>query len=322
VSSDNSSSAGFELVPWFRVNGIEHNGYEGQIVREMQSVASSEENELIRYLALYLVFHVPGGGLEPERRGLEVPYQAIQMFYEKSYKKARPGTEGRAELEAASVFSRQLPGASTTQNTASAKNKGFTVAPGGCKMPDCDFVDTLDYQLTEQGGFVVKSLPRRLTLSHNYATPDMHHDSDEGGIRPADDGGQVGDCFGRCGRECGDWTHEWISHTDTDYTYCRDVQFPPEYIIDCNLFCCVEERQLIMAQGIAVHTAHGKVTPGSIAHDWCCRNLFLGCYNPLCMALLPGAADCFTPGIGWEETWSYVGPHMESSDYRIGCCYQ
>jgi hypothetical protein len=317
VASDPGSPPSIEPVPSLRINGVDHKGYEGQIVNEMKVIASSEEGELIRHLAFYLIFHAPRGELEAERRGLEVPYQAIQRFYEQSYKKSQPGKNGRAQLEA---ISHSFANRSTNSKSTEPHDE-FVLMPEGCKMPKCDYVDTHDYQLSEQGGFVVKSLPQRLSLSHNYASPQMVHEHDGEGLRPMDDGSQVGDCFGRCGSGCGDWTHEWISRTDYEYTTCREVQYPPDYLIDCTWFCCFEQRRVVTSQGIAVHIAHGRVTSGAIAHDACCRSHFLGCYNPECMALFPWAiAECTSSGVGWMESWSYVGPHTEYSDERTGCC--
>jgi hypothetical protein len=319
--SDPDSPPQVELVPWLRVNGVEHKGYEGQIVDEMKAVASSKESELIRYLALYIVFSAPGEHLEAERRGLEVPYQAIQKFYERSYKKMGSDNHDRADLEAAGRYGKPLSEGLDSHKTEESPDD-FVLMPEGCSMPKCDYVGTHDYQLTEQGGFVVKNVSRRLPLSHNYGRPARANAGSEQ-IRPTDDGSQVGDCFGRCGGGCGDWTHEWISRTDYDETYCAEINVPPDMPMpDCSWMCCYEERRFVGSQGTAVHTAHGKVTPGAIAHDWCCRNLFLGCWNPVCIALLPGALDCLIPGVGWDETWSYVGPHSEAFDYPTGvCCY-
>ncbi|HEU4386778.1 MAG TPA: hypothetical protein VFV34_03200 [Blastocatellia bacterium] len=304
----------FEWVPWLRVNGIEYKGYEGEILDQMKAVVSNEAGELIRQLAIYVVLHASGEDLEPERRGLEIPYQALQRFYETSFRKTGVGIE--RSIGSGDLLSKAKP-------ERRKHDDGFTLAPNGCEMPDCKFVETHDYQLTEQGGFVVKSLSPRLTLSHNFASRAEVPHSDDGGITLMDDGSQVGDCFGRCGAGCGDWTHDWIDRTEYDETYCQEVQFPPDLPIDCSWMCCVEERRLVGSSGIAVHTAHGKVTPGAIAHDWCCRNLWLGCWNPVCIALLPGAADCLIPGVGWDETWSYVGPHSDAYTYSTGnCCYQ
>ena len=320
--SEPGSPATIELVPWLRVNGVEHKGYEGQIVDEMKFVASSNEGELIRHLAIYIIFHAPGDDLSAERRGLEVPYQALQQFYDRSFKKMGSDSHDRAELEAAGRVG-QTPEGGLYTHRSEAPPPDFLLMPAGCKMPQCDYVDTHDYQLTEKGGFVVKNLSQRLPLSHNYGQPLRANSVDVEQIRPMDDGSQVGDCFGRCYAGCGDWTHEWISRTDYDEYYCAQVNVPPDMPMpDCSWMCCVEERRYVGSQGIAVHTAHGKVTPGSIAHDWCCRNLFFGCWNPVCIALLPGALDCLIPGVGWDETWSYVGPHSEIADYATGvCCY-
>ncbi len=294
-----------EWVPWLRVNGVEYKGYEGQVVDEMKAIASSEEAELIRYLAIYLVFHAPGEDLEPERRGLEVAYQSIQRFYEKGYRDGAPGELSRADLAASS----QRRGARTATPKHEEPEGEFTLVPENCKMPDCAFVDTHDYQLTEKGGFTVKTLSVRLPLSHNYARPEMVHEEVEAAdVRATDDGSQVGDCFGRCWAGCGDWTHEWISGPEivVDYTYCEDVSSGYGdwgIALDCSQMCCAWEHRVVTEAGIAVHTAHGKVTLGAIAHDACCRNLFLGCLNPVCIALMIPATDCYS--------WRRVGANVE-----------
>lgn len=304
-----------EWAPWLRINGVEYKGYEGEVVEEMKSLAVSPEGRLVRYLAFYLVFHFPGHDLEQERRGLEVPYQAIQRFYGRSYKKDWAADFGRAELEAAAI------------NNKPAED--FQLVPADCRMPNCKFVDTLDYQLTEPGGFVVKSLSPRLTLSHNYARPEPggeHHDPAgiEGGrMALMDDDSQVGDCFGRCFAGCGGWSHEWIGSTVVDsYTYCFDSSGNgggPG--LDCSQMCCSQEREVMLVSGTAVHITSGHVTPGAMLHDACCRSTPLGCWlNLLCYVEALAAADCFIPGLGWDETWSYVGPHFEGYDQATGVC--
>lgn len=305
-----------EWAPWLRINGIEYRGYEGQMVEEMKSLAGSPEGRLVRYLAVYLVFHAPGHDLEQERRGLEAPYQAIQRFFDRSYKKDWAADSGRAELEVAAI------------NNKPAKD--FKLVPADCRLPNCQFVDTLDYQLTEQGGFVVKSLSPRLSLSHNYARPEPggEHQGQvkiEGGrIVPMDDASQVDDCYGRCGPGCGSWSHEWIESAVVDnYTYCFDTSGNgggPG--LDCSQMCCSAEHEVYLVSGTAVHITSGHVTPGAILHDDCCRSVWLGCLNPVCYPAMLLAADCGIPGLGWDATWSYVGPHSEGYDQPTGvCCY-
>lgn len=323
AASEPGSLPTSEWVPWLRVNGVEYKGYEGQVVDEMKAIASSEEAELIRYLAFFLVFHAPGDDLERERRGLEVAYQSIQGFYEKGYRKAASAERSRADLTAASHRMGALGAAKPKHEEPGGE---FTLLPENCKMPDCVFVDTHDYQLTEKGGFTVKTLSVRLPLSHNYARPEMVHEEFEAAdVRATDDGSQVGDCFGRCWAGCGDWTHEWISGPEIVVvnTYCQDVSsgYGDWGIgLDCSQMCCAWEHQVVSETGIAVHTAHGKVTLGAIAHDACCRNLFLGCLNPVCIALMIPATDCLIPGVGWDQTWSYVGPHGGAWDFTTGVC--
>jgi hypothetical protein len=80
---------------------------------------------------------------------------------------------------------------------------------------------------------------------------------------------------------------------------------------------------VVSYSGIAVHTASGKVTLGSKAHDSCCRSLGGPCWllslGPCAPAALL-AADCGIPGVGEEHTWSYIGPHAEGYDSYTGVC--
>ncbi|HKG15994.1 MAG TPA: hypothetical protein VKB12_21920, partial [Pyrinomonadaceae bacterium] len=235
--------------------------------------------------------------------------------------------------------------------------------PVDCEKYQCAYVDSHDFQLSSEGGYVVKSLSPRLPLSHNFAPPyvrgtdDHHHDDDAVAAaargksknskykiirtsaaarapraprapRRRDDASQVGDCFGRCGPGCGDWSHQWIGDpvVIADFTYCEPPD-PDSWMPDCSTFCCSTERRVTSYAGTAVHTAHGKVTFGSVAHDACVRALGL----PAWLTSLPGmpcfpelllAADCYViPGVGEEQTWSYIGPHAEGWDaYTGNCC--
>ena len=132
--------------------------------------------------------------------------------------------------------------------------------------------------------------------------------------------------FGRCGGGCGNWTHEWIGEITPyiDFTYYEPPD-PNNFMPDCSTMCCSTERRVTSYSGIAVHTAHGKVTLGSKAHDSCVRDLG----GPAWLLSLPGmpcfpalllAADCGIPGVGEEHTWSYIGPHAEGYDYYTGNC--
>jgi hypothetical protein len=227
----------------------------------------------------------------------------------------------------------------------------------------CVYADTHDYQLSGEGGYVVKSLSPRLALSHNFAPPDLrgtddhHHDADAEAHAKAqsekssykivktsatraratralrtpaprrrDDASQVGECFGRCGGGCGNWTHEIIGDPIpmADYTYC---QGPDPYGImpDCSSMCCSWERRVQSWAYLAVHTAHGNVTLGSKAHDSCVRALGW----PAWLSSLPGmpcfpalllAADCAIPGVGEEHSWSYIGTTYDGYDSFTGNC--
>jgi len=346
----------FEPVPVLRINDVQFLEMQGPIVDYMSNFATSPEGELLRLLALYLVEYVPGDDLEMERRGLEVPYQAMQSFYEK----LAIDEYGGGELSAARKFGAKRSEA--LKNQEFHKQHGPLVRqPVDCEQFQCLYVDNHDYQLSAQGGYVVKSLSPHLALSHNFAPfeireGDEHHDHVKAEsvkeakhgtrgskapssksvksahvvkaapIKPLDDGSQVGDCFGRCGGGCGNWTHTWVGEITPyiDFTYC-ELPDPDSVPIDCSTMCCSNERRVTSYSGIAIHTAHGKVTLGSKAHDSCVR-AFGG---PAWLLSLPGmpcfgaallAADCAIPGVGEEHTWSYIGPHAEGFDYYTGNC--
>ena len=228
----------FEPVPVLRINDVQFLEMQGPIVDYMRNFATSPEGQLLRLLALYVVEYVPGEDLEMERRGLEVPYQAMQSFYEK----LAIDEYGGGELRAARNFG--------AKRSEAFKNKEFhkqheplVPQPVDCLQFQCLYVDNHDYQLSAQGGYVVKSLSPRLALSHNFApseirVEDEHHDHlkaelvkevklgrrgfkaapsksvksahsvKAAPIKSLDDSSQVGDCFGRCGGGCGNWTHE------------------------------------------------------------------------------------------------------------------
>lgn len=227
-----------------------------------------------------------------------------------------------------------------------------------CEQLQCVFADTHDYQLSEQGGYVVKSLSPRLVLSHNFASREVrngdgHSDHEYaraarrkgagadfikavfgakpvGGAMPLvaaarrDDESQVNECFGRCGAGCGGWGHSWVGEPTVmaNFTYCEPPD-PNGWAPDCSTFRCSIERQVVSYSGIAVHATSGKVTLGAKAHDTCCRDLGGPCWllslGP-CAPALALAADCGIPGAGAEHTWSYIGPHAEGYDYYTGNC--
>jgi hypothetical protein len=136
-------------------------------------------------LAVYLVEYAPGHDLEAERRGLEVPFQAIQKFY------ASPSIEeyGGGDLAAARQFGAKRR-AATKDLKPNRELEPLHADSVDCAQLQCVYADNHDYQLSEQGGYVVKSLSRRLVLSHNFATPDLrdkdeHHEHDHEHARAA-----------------------------------------------------------------------------------------------------------------------------------------
>ncbi len=359
VNDTVTGAQSFEPVPSMRFGGVEYQEMQGAVVDEMRQLAASPQGALVRMLAIYLFEYAPGHDLETERRGLEVPFQAMQKFY------ASPSIEeyGGGDLVAAKQFGAQRREATKDLKPA-RKLEPLHADAADCELVQCEFADNHDYQLSGQGGYVVKSLSRRLVLSHNFAPPearnaDEHHDHAHAkatqrkagsasfiktsaaaslnfntqplsGVKPLvrlprrDDDSQVGDCYGRCGAGCGGWYHTWVGEpvVMANYTYC---QGPDPYgpMPDCSTFCCSWEKQVVSYSGMAVHTASGKVTVGSKAHDSCCRSLGGPCWllslGPCAPALLL-AADCGIPGVGEEHTWSYIGPHAEGYDYHTGNC--
>jgi hypothetical protein len=363
VTNPSTGEQSFEPVPVLRFNGSDYKEMKGPIAEAMGRFAASTEGDLLRRLAFYIAEYIPGEDLETERRGLEVPYQAMQKLY------ATPAIDeyGGGELKAARHY-----GAKRRDETKNAPprhpHEPLVAQPVDCEKFQCAYVDSHDYQLSTEGGYVVKSLSPRLALSHNFAPPEVrgtddHHDHEAAAAkakglefkqtkvldysivktgaarapratraprapRRRDDASQVGDCFGRCGGGCGNWTHQWIGEPTVvaDYTYCAPPQWSDRIGVDCTMICCSLEKHLVSFAGTAVHTAHGKVTLGSIAHDACVRALGW----PAWLSSLPGmpcfpalllAADCAIPGVGDEQTWSYIGPHTEIFDYFTeNCC--
>lgn len=357
VTDPATGAQSYEPAPVLRFNGVDYVELNGPGAETMKQIANSPQGKLLRNLALYLPEYIPGKALEAERRGLEVPYQAIQSLY------ASPAVDeyGGGDLKAARQFAVKQRAAvkqrDTVKDESLAKEGEPLVAqPVDCERFQCSFVDNDDYQLSDDGGYAVKSLSPRLALSHNYAPPSMRAglEFQENNVsaptrdekveilkssfrrtrKPArartprfrNDGSQVGDCFGRCGGGCGNWTHQWVGEPNVvlDYTYCESPN-PHDFMPDCSTMCCSTEKRVTTYSGIAVHTAHGKVTVGSKAHDSCVRAFggpawLLSLPGMPCFAAAVLAADCAIPGVGEEHTWSYVGPHSEGYDYYTGNC--
>lgn len=249
--------------------------YTPEVRVEMEALARSPEGDLLRTLALELQGKAPSAALVAERRGLETAYQAIQQSY--------PG------FGAAQIF-----GAA----------------------------DTADYLVTARGEYVVKTqhpdavfIANALQGEHAEEAKAAAAAGNSAGFTKAfekDDPHIGDDCFGMCGKGCTDflgcgfegWSHEWVGEPTVtagpwscecsrkqDGGSCGDPYGAQRWDSD----------------GTAVHTIRGRSSPGCIAHDWCCRSTFLGCLNPLCIAIMPLALDCFFDG--WPVSWSYVGPH-------------
>jgi len=270
----------FMVVGQARFTGL----YTPDVKVEIDALARSPEGDLVRTLALEIESKTPGAALVTERRGLETAYQAIQQSY--------PG------FGAPQLFG--------------AANVG-------------------DYLVTSKGEYVVKTQHPDAVFMANALPEDRRHEAEEaeeaaavakrGSIRKAElsrvwqkDDPHIGDdCFGMCGKGCSDflgcgfegWSHEWIGQptvTAGPWTCeCSRKQ-------DGGSCGYPYGAQRWDTSGDAIHTIRGRSSPGCIAHDWCCRNL-LGCWDPICIAIMPAALDCFIDG--WPVSWSYVGPHLE-----------
>jgi len=270
----------FMVVGQVRFTG----SYTPDVQPEIDALARSPEGELVRALAIELESRAPGAALVAERRGLESAYQAIQQSY---------------------------PGFGAPQLFGAANLGDYLVTPHGeyvvkTQHPDALFManslpaDRRDEAEQAEASAAAGKLRsgRKAHLSKAWEKDDSH----------------IGDdCFGMCGAGCGDflgcgfegWSHEWVG----------------EPTVTAGPWSCECSRkqdggscgdpygaQRWDSEGDAVHTIRGRSSSGCIAHDWCCRNL-LGCWDPICIAIMPAALDCFFNG--WAVSWSYVGPHYE-----------
>lgn len=269
-------------VPKISIAGIPFEWtYNGQVLLQMQAIANSNEGDLLRSLALKLYLKAGGGALIAERRGLETAYQAIQQSY------GRLPESGQSNGQPVDGHSKQAA------------------------------MQTEDYLISDAGGFVVKTQhPNAVFMNNRYFPPSKTSEQ----IRPYDDPHIGDDCFGMCADGCSSrlscgyegWSHQWIGEPtatliDQGCACSRKVEGTP----------CGDAYWLMhyTFAGVAVHTIRGRSSPGCIAHDWCCRTLLFGCWNPACIAIAPLALDCFIDG--WPVSWSYVGPHYELKDFRI-----
>jgi len=253
--------------------------YTPEVRVEMEALALSPEGDLLRTLALELQEKASSAALVAERRGLETAYQAIQQSY-------------------SGFGTAQLFGAADTPDYLVTSRGEYVVKT---QHPDAVFIaNTLQGEhLEEAKAAAAAGTIKNGDLTKIFAKDDPH----------------IGDdCFGMCGAGCTSswgcgfegWSHEWVGEPT--------VTVGP-WTCECSRKqdggSCGDPygAQRTDFNGTAVHTIRGRSSPGCIAHDWCCRNLFFGCWNPLCIAIAPAALDCFIDG--WSVSWSYVGPHYE-----------
>jgi hypothetical protein len=148
----------WEPNPSLRISGIRYRLLQGPVVPAMRKVARSADGDLIRYLAHALIFYAPGEDLTAERRGLELPYQAMQTRYD------TPFVFSPTEMLA---FARSLPVRTVASGRGGAASIDLGLSPVGCDLPDCKIVSTADYAVVN-GGFHIFTQPIRLMLTHNH----------------------------------------------------------------------------------------------------------------------------------------------------------
>ena len=318
----------FEWVPSLRIDGKDYVALTPEQIPALRAIAESPEGSLLRHLGLYLVYQAPSADLTSERRGLEIPYQALQSMY---------ATLGIQEFSPDMAVLPKPGEVGALSYSEDPSQSQWMRVPENCVQSKCKYISTPDYQLSAVGGFVNKNVSPLIVFSHNFhmrppdeqsAKAKTHTDSAK--QKPAaggEDGGQVDDCFGACGGGCSGcyWTHEWIqvdNFENASYTCAggNSANCAPDD------HCCGNNLQRTATMnGLANNIAHCKVTPGAIAHDILCRGPN-GALDPLCIAGIEIGADCalalITP---WPETtFSYVGPYSGGTIDDLGpskeCC--
>jgi hypothetical protein len=298
---------------------------------------------LIRSLALLLSALVPGKDLEAERRGLEIPFQALQAHY-------APLNDGDLDAQRILLSSNVsddsspkpslAPKIESTNEPASSLAAGLAeLVPHNCAIANCTFVETADYQLY-RGGFVVKSLSSRLILVRNFvidsdrplsrwtsqgasnnravnggfqidqsATSGTRSTSISPLIQPdfANDPGRVDDCFGRCGAGCTGWTDEFIGEPNVqeEGSVCEAPYHNPNIEGFCLEECDTTLHTIRLKSGPVHHETSGKVTTLCELHDACVRNSPLGVLDPFCNIIFAPALLDLLSGAGTLTYWSY-----------------
>jgi hypothetical protein len=288
-------------------------GYGDEMKKTLQRIGESTEGELIRVLAFDLSSAAAAPDLVAYRRGLETAYQAMQSGYPAEVRTRPPHGQPNKKL-----FVRR----NDTGEITAAEMTGS---------------HTADYIFSQKGGYVVMTQHPRTVFINNFLSDDHELVRSSVGKLPinGNDDDQIGDgCFGMCGNGCSSgwscrgfqgWSHEWVTPpttTESALCYCNR----PQEIIDpdCSNFTPGSFKVTTHStSGTAIHTITGWSSDGCRAHDWCCRTMWGGCFNPLCVAPgLVAEAEC-AAGIGWQVSWSYVGPLGYSySEYDgTGCRY-
>ena len=311
-------SGSVEPDPVLSVSGLNFLAGDSRNAVVAKDLALSSEGDLVRYLALYIIALLPDPVYQPERRGLELAYQAVQDGFPDL------GTATKSDL---SVDFRKYK---------SLFPSLFSEWPKDCRLKDCESISTSDYLISRGGGFVVKTSPIRLVLNHNFAergpvrnpkstesnkvvrdldnVPRTSQDPGKGTSARPDiesnanpDPNQVDNCFGRCGGGCGNWrfaqTGNYTPITNPT-PYCSKPQFfcsPPAAcnsdLIDVTFYVYP-----------GVWTATGKVTSACELHDACVRGSPLNIFDPFCEAAFgPQALADLLAGAGTDTTWTYQG---------------
>lgn len=332
----NAELVGYESVPTLQFKGSLY-AYDSELAwRTMEEIVSSPAGELIKYLALNVVFHLPNDELVDLRRVLEVPFQAMQSLYD---------SEDIAVT--ARTIERLIESRSTQTNTSIEdieRLTDFTLFPADCIETECEYLVTSDYIFSHSGGsgFVNRTLSQRLVLSHNYEAEASLStiDTDRALRKSASADGQfspltpksaeklfgfdvgsgandnfdlehlipraawmddeAGDCRGRCGPGCGSWSCSRYNYGSLRYAYRR-----------CSSSTGWQERDYYTQSYSIVCSTTGSYASYCRCHDDCMRGSTGGPFNIWCEAKCLGQSHTRT-----QRTWT-AGPRRMTQTVYI-----
>lgn len=332
----NAKLVGYESLPTLQFKGSLY-AYDSELAwRTMEEIASSPAGELIKYLALNVVFHLPNDELVDLRRVLEVPFQAMQSLYD------APDIAGTARS-----IERLIESRSSQTNTSIEqieRSTDFTLFPSDCIETECEYLVTSDYIFSHDGGsgFVNLTLSQRLVLSHNYeaeaslsmidADKTLQMSVSAGGefspltsksaekLSSFDVGSgtdnnfdfehlipraswmdwEAGDCRGRCGPGCGTWSCSKYDLGPLRYAFTK-----------CNSSTRWQERDYYRQSYSTVCTATGSYSAFCRCHDDCMRGSTGGPFNGWCEVKCLGKSKRKT-----RKTWT-AGPRRQTHTVYI-----